>query len=234
MLCDSGDILSPNGCRTERLQNHNNSHKEKCPQFHFFQRENVIFIFLFFIFFFHVLIFLLTAANCILIKFHHNFGCWYLIIEFTVSQRIFFFLFTFMQPKPHIKMAFLMLSLPAKATAEAETNTSLDWYSPTLPLKTTNYSRNLDSHIKAHGQYMQWREGQENPEWNGVNGLLIHLLQSSSTSLISKKNRFLNAGKTNYALKITQWNKVCLMFLNFSGVHASGQLFHFDFWNWTM
>ena len=51
-----------------------------------------------------------------------------------------------MQPKPHIKMAFLMLSLPAKATAEAETNTSMDWYRPTLPLKTTNYSRNLDSH----------------------------------------------------------------------------------------
>lgn len=105
---------------------------------------------------------------------------------------------------------------------------------PHVPVKTTNYSRNLDSHIKAHSQYVQWREGQENLEWNGVNGLLIHLPQSSSTSLISMKNRLLNVGRTNYALKVTQWNKVCLIFLNFSGVHASGRLFHCDYWNWTM
>ena len=105
---------------------------------------------------------------------------------------------------------------------------------PHVPVKTTNYSRNLDSHIKAHGQYIQWREGQENLEWNGVNGLLIHLLQSSSTSLISVKNRLLKVGRTNYALKVTHWNKVCLMFLNFCGVHASGQLFHCDYRNWTM
>ena len=183
MLCDSGDILSPNGCRTERLQNHNNSHKEKCPQFHFFQRENVIFIFLFFIFFFHVLIFLLTAANCILIKFHHNFGCWYLIIEFTVSQRIFFFLFTFMQPKPHIKMAFLMLSLPAKATAEAETNTSMDWYSPTLPLKTTNYSRNLDSHIQTHHQHLPQRRDKKilNGQGSPAHWHMLQLHQTLNT-----------------------------------------------------
>ena len=150
-------------CPSEWLQNHNNLHKENVHNFITFI-DRTLFLLLFSSYFFNVLILLLTAANCILIKFHHNFGCWYLTIEFKVSHRIFFFLFTFKQPKPHIKMAFLMLSLPAKATAEAETNTSMDWYRPALPPKTTNYSRNLDSHIQTHHQHLPQRRDKK--IWN--------------------------------------------------------------------
>ena len=68
----------------------------------------------------------------------------------------------------------------------------LNWI---LPLKTTNYSSNLDLRIKApYSQHRCQSEEQENLEWERVIGSLTCLLQAGSAFHISMKDSLQQIG----------------------------------------
>lgn len=92
-----------------------------------------------------------------------------------------------------------MLLLLTEATVE-KMNTFTDWHPyphhSNVLLKTANYSNNLDSWFKT---IIDYEEGLENLEWEGVTVSLTCLLQSGSAAHL-----LLEVSRTNYALRLKQ------------------------------